>query len=862
MNDDYAEYCLADPVFYDDYTVTRGDDVDFAAAARLPEGWVESTTGDWLMWWPEGADVPPQGWKVHVSACLDNADRVLDTVLAYCTPRRIPFKFVRSAQCLLLRNAKHANRAASGKFVTIYPSGEKQLETIVAELGSLLEGEPGPYILSDLRCGEGPLYVRYGGFADRWCPGPDGAVVPAIEDAAGVLVPDHRGPTFSPPDWVTLPAFLEPHLAARAAATIAELPYDIDEALHFSNGGGCYAGTVRGTGERVVLKEARPHAGLDGGRNDAVTRLGREEEVLGRLAGLDVVPAVRDAFTLAGHRFLVLERIEGRSLSDEIVARYPLLTHETDPAALASYTEWALAAAGAVEAAVAAVHGRGVAIGDLHPNNLLLRPDGSVALVDFEVATGVDDTRPLTLGDPGFAPPAGCTAAAGDRYALACLRLHLFLPLTNMFALDRAKARHVAAEAARLFPVPDGWLEEAAATIAGDRPPMAPVWESLRADAGGWEEARDSMAAAILASATPQRDDRLFPGDIRQFRSGGLNLAYGAAGVLYALAVTGAGRYPDHEQWLIRRALDPQPGTAFGLYDGLHGVAHVLDLLGHRAEALKVLDICASQLAGRLDRMGLDLAGGLAGIGLNLAYFAAAHDEPALAELASSVATAVADRLGGPDDVPAVSGGNHPWAGLVRGSSGPALLFVHLYERTGDSALLDLAATALAQDLRRCVTRPDGSLQVDEGWRTMPYVADGSVGIGMVLERFLRHRPDERFAEAAAAIRRTAAGGFVIEPGLFYGRAGLLLHLAGDPADPRVVEHVHRLGWHAMPHGGHLAFPGEVLLRLSSDLASGTAGVLLALGAALQGGPIGLPFLSNNDGKEVNDTWHSSTFRA
>jgi hypothetical protein len=46
-----------------------------------------------------------------------------------------------------------------------------------------------------------------------------------------------------------------------------------------------------------------------------------------------------------------------------------------------------------------------------------------------------------------------------------------------------------------------------------------------------------------------------------------------------------------------------------------------------------------------------------------------------------------------------------------------------------------------------------------------------------------------------------------------------------------------------MSYRGHLAFPGDQLLRLSMDLASGTAGVLLALGAALHDGPVHLPFL-------------------
>jgi hypothetical protein len=46
-----------------------------------------------------------------------------------------------------------------------------------------------------------------------------------------------------------------------------------------------------------------------------------------------------------------------------------------------------------------------------------------------------------------------------------------------------------------------------------------------------------------------------------------------------------------------------------------------------------------------------------------------------------------------------------------------------------------------------------------------------------------------------------------------------------------------------MSYRGHLAFPGNQLLRLSMDLATGTAGVLLALGAALHDEPVHLPFL-------------------
>jgi hypothetical protein len=213
----------------------------------------------------------------------------------------------------------------------------------------------------------------------------------------------------------------------------------------------------------------------------------------------------------------------------------------------------------------------------------------------------------------------------------------------------------------------------------------------------------------------------------------------------------------------------------------------------------------------------------------------------------------VAERLGGVDAVPAKSGGSDPYAGLIRGSSGPALLFMHLYDHTGDEALLDLAATALRQDLRRCITRPeDGALEVDEGWRSCPYLADGGVGIGFALQDYLARRSDDEFAGALAAVTKSAEAQLYLEPGLLYGRAGMLLFLSRGGDRETAADQVRRLAWHALPYAGGLAFPGEQLMRLSMDLASGTAGVLLAVGAALHSEPVHLPFLERPRAPEAS----------
>ncbi|MFI2426808.1 class III lanthionine synthetase LanKC [Streptomyces sp. NPDC018955] len=839
MDPRYEKFCLTDPVFYETLDVRTVEDGEYPIHRReLPEGWRRTAIEGWWSYAPVGAKLPSQGWKIHVSAMPENAADVATMVYDYCLERGLAFKITVGPREFLMKNSKYAERAGSGKLATIYPVDDNVLRRSLEELGGKLDGRQGPYILSDLRWQEGPLYVRYGAFLYRPFVDGTGAVRPGIEDPDGNLVPDPRGPVFTTPEWVTLPGFLQPELERRSRLTVDTFPYKITRAVHFSNGGGVYEAEDPATGKRLIIKEARLHAGLDAALQDAVTRLRAERDILRRLAGLPCVPALIDYLSLGENEYLVEEFIDGTPLNTCYAQRNPLMGGERPPDAFTDYATWCRQVGQAVEKALEGIHERGVVYGDLHPFNVLVRESAEgprVTLVDFEVSWLEKTPRRLTLGHPGFGAPPDRTGFDADHYALAALRLALFVPLTTLIRLDPGKARQLAALITDAFGIPPTHFDADVALLgrgrstAGTSHAHTPVGIDL--DEAAWPARRDALAAAITASATPERDDRLYPGDVEQFHGhGGLGFAHGAAGVLWALRCAGVQDHVQGVGWLVRQVQRSKDMLAPGFYDGAHGIAYALWVLGRRDEAVELLEHCLDLPCERLDS---SLYAGLSGIGLNLLAFAEYCGDGKYRARAERVAGIVQKRIAARTRHRPASAPPAP-AGLMRGASGPALLFIRMFEATGSHEYLDAAATALRLDLERCVTDTKGALQVDDGWRVLPYLHTGSVGIAFVLRRYLEHRQDPHFTKSLRAIEKAARSRFYVFSGLFDGRAGMVLfHATAVPASPNhTAEQVRGLNWHALQWKGHTAFPGNQILRLSMDLASGNAGVLLALAAA------------------------------
>jgi tRNA A-37 threonylcarbamoyl transferase component Bud32 len=183
-----------------------------------------------------------------------------------------------------------------------------------------------------------------------------------------------------------------------------------------------YLGESERAGTLVVLKVARDRLSEPDQPIDAFRRFLQEYEIAQRIAS----PAVVKLYDLGvsdEHAWLVMEYFAHGDLRRRLRAR---LTPRQ-----------ALQFAAAIARALAAVHAAGVLHRDLKPGNVMLREDGSIALIDFgmskDAALALDITETGTIfGTPHYmSPEQGHAEPLDERSDLYSLGVILFEMLTR-----------------------------------------------------------------------------------------------------------------------------------------------------------------------------------------------------------------------------------------------------------------------------------------------------------------------------------------------------------------------------------------------------------------------------------------------
>jgi len=271
-----------------------------------------------------------------------------------------------------------------------------------------------------------------------------------------------------------------------AGARVSRLGmYSVRDMIASGGMSSVYLAEHRVTGAMVALKVLDPHFAA---RPEMIDRLLGELEVSRRIDHPGVVRVLAGERTRDGLPFLVLELIDGQSLSKILDqrGRLPISTVISIGAQLA--------------AAMAAVHSAGVGHADLKPDNVLVLadagPDGEplIKLIDFGVAYFADRPPvggPLVWGTPQYLAPEqweGTPALASDVYALGCVLFELATgapPFTGAVAeLAIAHLAHVAPRASSRNPAAaplDDLVAGALEKPASARPSMADLATALAA---------------------------------------------------------------------------------------------------------------------------------------------------------------------------------------------------------------------------------------------------------------------------------------------------------------------------------------------------------------------------------------------
>ena len=277
-----------------------------------------------------------------------------------------------------------------------------------------------------------------------------------------------------------------------------------------------------------------------------------------------------------------------------------------------------------------------------------------------------------------------------------------------------------------------------------------------------------------------------------------------------------------------------------GLYTGRAGVAWTLHDIGEVEWGREILDSAVADAAGWPD-MPADILSGWAGIGTACLALGSRPGGERFLEHAERIGRDLESSA--QDDGRGlhwpVSGRSFQLVGYDRGSAGIAAFLLALFCVTGDKRHLRIGRRALEFDLAQAIEH-DGHMvsfpQRVGGGTATPYWSRGAAGVGTALVRFCRVTGDPRLRSVLDRLMRSRVAGLSVSPALFNGMAGMA-NVALDCAElldapeyrqnaARICAALRSLA-SLQPEG--IAFPGESLVRFSTDYATGSAGIALVL---------------------------------
>jgi len=821
--------------------------------------WRAQVDGVWTHVVPEAEShfLLSHGWKIHISANLENAEDILSVVAAALIERSTQFKFANDPDTLRLLTSKRWSRGASGKFITIYPSSVEDFRQIIENLYKIIGHHRGSYILSDRRYKDSKcIYYRYGSIKSTKVTDILGRKVEVIYAPDGTLYVDKRNPFYSTPPWV-VEVFnrKEDEEPDGEQITLCAGRFEILEALSFSNTGGVYLAYDNRRNVQVVIKEARPGVELGQCGEDAKSRLRHEAQILRSMEGSGITPRLVTTFDDWENFFLVEEFVDGLNIRQVMLDYSPLLKSQEQYRDSLYFFNIFKKVFISLLRAVQEFHSRGIVIGDLSPTNIFVSMETKeVTIIDLEGAFAQSSGVRQEIHTPGFRPSAERvqqeSIADDDIYAVGVIMIYSMFPVAAMALLRKDVLD-------RVLPVlidDLGWghtgvdsiiigllgkkisCSKAAAALNSIElvSPKALVPSSSELTFSEPEICR-KLADFLRNSFRLGRARTAFPIDPFGKSTNASSLFFGTSGVMWSLHRSGE-EIPKKIWERYADEVSPARFTALpdGIATGIAGVAFSLLEMGR-------LDLAKPFLDGLLDRSierkHHSLYYGISGIGMVMILAWKLTGNKSYIDRAVQIGVLLnADAFY--DDKGAYwkdAGGIR--IGLGYGQSGVAIFLLRLSQITGEMKWRDLGVRAVQYDLSHGVELHSGVVgfpgQVNSGLGEntfFPYIEQGSAGVAKAA---LRLGMVDQTRKLMPAISRK----YSAHPGLIFGLTGLidvLVDLERYTGDKyyRTLAALPLAGLRDIylfetPLG--MAVPGDNLFRVSCDYATGVAGVMATL---------------------------------
>ncbi|UED81663.1 class III lanthionine synthetase LanKC [Lysinibacillus sp. CD3-6] len=838
----YFKYLKPNSEYYGEMEIKEKEDT--YQLSDIPDNYSVISDSDsiWKFYHVKDAILPEQGWKIHVTSLLEDSNIILEKVARLCIAKNIEFKHLKDKYSMLALNSKNANRASSGKFITIYPMNNEIFVELLEQISTTLQDfKKGPYILSDKRWKNSNVFYRYGGFKSiinehgKYC----------IKDNKGNLIEDQRNPFYQVPHFVK---DFDDYLNTINIVSDIDIAgdkrleqYNIEKVLSFSNAGGVYLATRKQDYQKVIIKEARPNAGLDSEFQDALARQKIEYDALKKLESIPNVVNLIEHFQEWEHYFLVEEFIEGIDLQKWIAQNFPLYKGSN----MHSHVKAAKKILLQLYTLIDKMHHAGVAMGDIQPANIIITEDLTVRIIDFETAMAVKSKEKPKLATPGFVSQDITISAARDWYGLKKLINYLALPILVSEDLESyLHCNHL-----NWIKNTYGYefyhflldLQEKCDERIKVYQEYSPKKIILNHQIRNFNIASIINKLIIGIENGLTEDERFINGDIRQYEmSGGkFNFLTGGSGAAFTL-MKNRSSMEEIDNWIKTFLLDNLHQIEDnGLFTGKTGILALLYEQGYQDIVLSELKM----LKDTINKTDISLRSGLSGIGIFLISLYLETENTEYLDFSKGLEKSIEiNRL--QNESLKVTDWMAVDKGIIDGLSGVSLFYSALYSATHNKKYLEKAELLLKEDLKSA-KKDDvfGMLQIlDSENRLLPYLSGGSIGVAISIWFFNHVSGQNLYRQEMDAILKTSKVHCTISGSLFDGAGSFLLIPSmvkeGEYRQEILNDVLNLLHLFLIEKNDYYIYPGQFSYRLADDVYTGSSGIVLALMGVVKGNPL------------------------